>query len=50
MPVVGPANTKLAVCVESAKEIAGVVVAVPTETVAMESRFPELTEVTVPVP
>jgi hypothetical protein len=47
-PEAGPAHTRLADCVESEKEIAGVVVFVPTVTVAMESMFPEVTAVTVP--
>ena len=47
-PVVGPAHTVLADCVARAKDIAGVVVAVATDTVAIASMFPELTLVTVP--
>jgi hypothetical protein len=50
VPVVGPAHIVLAVCVVNAKEIAGVVVGVATDTVAIASILPELTLVTVPVP
>jgi hypothetical protein len=47
-PDTGPANTRLAVWVLSAKESAGVVVGVATEVVKSGERLPEEKEVTEP--
>jgi hypothetical protein len=49
-PVVGPANTKFADCVDSVNVNAGVDVAVATEVVNSGVRLPALNEVTVPPP
>ena len=49
-PDVGPANTVFAVCVESVKERAGVVVAVATDVVNNGERLPLEKLVTVPEP